>query len=654
LINNNRGGGVNDSNWTAGSFAQGSWQTWDGRKGDVARALMYMAVRYEGGTHSITGVSEPDLILTDDRALIDNSSTGSNGSIAYMGLKSVLLQWHKDDPVDTFEFQHNDTVYSFQGNRNPFIDHPEYVECVFENICSGTGNDTTPPVAPTNVNAVGGDGLVALAWTANNEADLAGYHVYRSNNSGGTYTRINSSTITTNAYNDSNVAANTTYFYQLTAVDNSANESNTSNEVFATTNDVVIVPTGTAWLNEFHYDNDGTDTGEFVEIAGSAGTNLSGWSVLAYNGNGGAVYKTTALSGSITDQNNGFGTIGFLISDLQNGAPDGLALVNNEGTVVQFISYEGSFTATDGAASGMTSVNVGVSETNSTPVGYSLQLAGDGQSYDSFAWQAQASQTSGLINHNQTFGASIPVNEIPSAAFTQSCTNLSCTFDASGSSDSDGSITNYAWDYGDGSNGTGVNPTHTYPLDGAYTITLTVTDNESATANTSTSVTLVNVVSEPWINEFHYDNKGGDKAEFIELAGSAGTDFSGWSIEAYNGTDGAVYKTIALSGIINNQANGFGTLSFTATGLQNGASDGFALIDDTGNVVQFLSYEGTLTASNGAASGLTSTDIGVAETSSTKRGYSLQLSGNGQSYDDFIWASASNSTQGVVNNNQNF
>ncbi|MFY0670165.1 MAG: endonuclease, partial [Alteromonas stellipolaris] len=83
---NGRGGSSAESNWTTGSGATGSWQTWSKRKGDTARALMYLAVRYEGGTHGDTGASEPDLILTDDRGLIANSNTGDNLTVAYMGL----------------------------------------------------------------------------------------------------------------------------------------------------------------------------------------------------------------------------------------------------------------------------------------------------------------------------------------------------------------------------------------------------------------------------------------------------------------------------------------------------------------------------------------------------------------------------------------
>ncbi len=130
--NNGQGGGSGEypgnSNWVGGvDGAYGNWETWIGRRGDIARAQFYLDVRYEGGTHGGTGASEPDLILTDDRALIAASQTGNNESVAYMGLASVLYEWHIEDPVDDVERARNDVVYSYQGNRNPFIDHPEWL-----------------------------------------------------------------------------------------------------------------------------------------------------------------------------------------------------------------------------------------------------------------------------------------------------------------------------------------------------------------------------------------------------------------------------------------------------------------------------------------------------------------------------------------------
>ena len=120
-----------ESNWRKGAGVTGIWEVWGGRRGDVARAMFYMAIRYEGGTHSVTGVAEPDLELTDDLALIASSNTGRNELFGYMGLLSVLVEWHKSDPVDALEQARNDAVEAAQGNRNPFIDRPEYADYLF-------------------------------------------------------------------------------------------------------------------------------------------------------------------------------------------------------------------------------------------------------------------------------------------------------------------------------------------------------------------------------------------------------------------------------------------------------------------------------------------------------------------------------------------
>src|SRR5262249_1618261 len=171
---------------------------------------------------------------------------------------------------------------------------------------------------------------------------------------------------------------------------------------------VAFAPQATAsatpWINEFHYDNAGTDTGEFIEIAGAAGTNLSGYSLVLYNGADGASYTTTPLSGVIANQQNGFGTISFSYptNGIQNGSPDGIALVGPDNTVIQFLSYEGAFTAVGGPANGMTSTDVGVSEPGDVN-GQSLQLAGTGTRYSDFTWHTEQAQTAGAVNTGQNF-----------------------------------------------------------------------------------------------------------------------------------------------------------------------------------------------------------------------------------------------------------
>jgi predicted extracellular nuclease len=159
-----------------------------------------------------------------------------------------------------------------------------------------------------------------------------------------------------------------------------------------------------------------------------------------------------------------------------------------------------------------------------------------------------------------------------------------------------------------------------------------------------------------FINEIHYDNTGADTGEAIEIAGPAGTNLAGWTVALYNGSASQlnVYGTIALSGVIPNQDSGFGVLSFSQAGIQNGSPDGMALVDSASTVIQFLSYEGSFTAGSGPASGATSTDIGVAEASSAAVGDSLQLVGSGTSYGDFAWATSTPNTFGSVNTSQSF
>lgn len=88
-------------------------------KGDVARMLFYMVVRYEGDA------GEPDLELTE-------VVLGKGGKEGLHGVKRVLLKWHTEDGVSARERRRNELVMKWQGNRNPFIDHPAWVGRIWE------------------------------------------------------------------------------------------------------------------------------------------------------------------------------------------------------------------------------------------------------------------------------------------------------------------------------------------------------------------------------------------------------------------------------------------------------------------------------------------------------------------------------------------
>ena len=90
----------------------------DEDKGDVARIIFYMDLRYEGDS------GEEDLEMTE-------SILSTSSKLPRHGVRSTLLQWHELDPVDDFERNRNDVIYSYQGNRNPFIDHPDLVDYIW-------------------------------------------------------------------------------------------------------------------------------------------------------------------------------------------------------------------------------------------------------------------------------------------------------------------------------------------------------------------------------------------------------------------------------------------------------------------------------------------------------------------------------------------
>ncbi len=165
-----------------------------------------------------------------------------------------------------------------------------------------------------------------------------------------------------------------------------------------------------AWVNEIHYDNVGEDIGEFVEVVieNAGNYNLADFQIDLYNGGNSTVYSTKTLDlFTLGNSADGFTFFYYVYptDGIQNGAPDGLAL-SYDGVLItnQFLSYEGSFTATGGPAEGEVSMDIGVTETNSTPVGESLQLGGNGGFYSFFIWQEPLAETPGALNINQNIG----------------------------------------------------------------------------------------------------------------------------------------------------------------------------------------------------------------------------------------------------------
>lgn len=134
-----------------------------------------------------------------------------------------------------------------------------------------------------------------------------------------------------------------------------------------------------AIINEFHYNNEGTDINEFIEvyIPDPQPQNMKKYFIELYDGLTGTVYlKKTLDSMDISHDGNGSFYV-LELTGIKDGNPDGIALTGECGDVIEFLSYGGDFTAIDGKAKGMKSVNISVSESELTPINSSLQKMGN-------------------------------------------------------------------------------------------------------------------------------------------------------------------------------------------------------------------------------------------------------------------------------------
>lgn len=133
-------GEVSNATWTSnngskvgqntyGSYSGVVFEPIDEFKGDIARMLLYFAVRYEDDVTSNTW---------DSHTTTNNPLNGSNNQVYETWYIQLLNNWHINDPVSDREILRNNEAYAFQGNRNPFIDHPEYVNTIWGNVLSNT------------------------------------------------------------------------------------------------------------------------------------------------------------------------------------------------------------------------------------------------------------------------------------------------------------------------------------------------------------------------------------------------------------------------------------------------------------------------------------------------------------------------------------
>lgn len=175
--------------YTGATGCHQTYNTWEPRpadKGDVARIIMYMAVRYEGTDTSY------------DLELVDHEYSDQSENLPYYGKLATLLQWHTEDPPDAWEERRNNRIEERQGNRNPFIDLPGYAAriwapCPLFNsdiaATSFTANWSEPITATNYYLQVASDSLFTsiVSGYSNHDVDLLTSKTITGLNAGGTY-----------------------------------------------------------------------------------------------------------------------------------------------------------------------------------------------------------------------------------------------------------------------------------------------------------------------------------------------------------------------------------------------------------------------------------------------------------------------------------
>ncbi len=393
-----------------------------------------------------------------------------------------------------------------------------------------------------------------------------------------------------------------------------------------TTNDVIqsdcscsgTVPSGScpvAFINEFHYDNASTDMNEFIEIAVATGGDASSLVIDLYNDAGSSYSSYTLTATDLIGSDANYDYYVWYPSSIQNGAADGISLsCSADGSLIQLISYEGTLTAVDGPASGTVSTDVGVAEDSSTTATQSIQ-------FDGTTWGVNCTATAGGTNDLSTCGAA-PTFDCPTEMvnFGDAC------------DDGDVNTENDVIQSDCTCAGTAIVfdcPTEMVNFGDACDDLDANTTNDVIQSDCSCSGTVPSgSCPVAFINEFHYDNASTDMNEFIEIAVATGGDASSLVIDLYNDA-GSSYSsyTLTATDLIGSDAN-YDYYVWYPSSIQNGAADGISLsCSADGSLIQLISYEGTLTAVDGPASGTVSTDVGVAEDSSTTATQSIQFDG---------------------------
>ncbi|GGI57670.1 fibronectin type III domain-containing protein [Winogradskyella haliclonae] len=268
-------------NGNSGITPQGNFYPGDEWKGDVARMMMYMYLRY--GSRCLPSDVAVGNTVAGDANMID-----------------VLLQWNAEDPVNGFEDNRNEVIADIQGNRNPFVDNPAFATQIWGGPQAedrfGTGTqDTEAPTVPLNLVASNTtSNSTVLTWSASTDnVGVTGYNVFQD----GAFV----TTVSGTNYNVSGLGASTLYSFSVNATDAAGNTSANSNSTAVTTQAAGTGGTASElFISEYI---EGSSNNKALEVANFTGAtvNLSGYSLRKATNGSGNFTSTYNLTGQLAN-----------------------------------------------------------------------------------------------------------------------------------------------------------------------------------------------------------------------------------------------------------------------------------------------------------------------------------------------------------------